>query len=118
MSDYNHINIVGRPTEDAEVKTIQKNGKPFSVATFTIAQTIKKSSVKDHTNYIKCELFNSRAEKIGPFIKKGERLMVTGQLIIETVENESDGKKSYSNFISVNAKEIVFLSTKKNINIK
>jgi single-strand DNA-binding protein len=44
------------------------------------------------TNWVTCKMFNERAEKLGPYIKKGMLLTVSGELSID--EWEKDGVKN------------------------
>ena len=70
-------------------------------------------SIFSSGGFISIELFNSRAEKLHSYLTKGKKLLVSGDLLIETVKTQSDGgQDKYSTFISVQAKDIVFLDTK------
>lgn len=80
----NVLNIVGRLGGDAEVR-FSKAGKP--VGQFSVAVDSGWGDNKK-TNWVRCTVFGDRAEKLAPYILKGDRIGVTGELEIQEWEND------------------------------
>lgn len=71
----NVVTLIGRLTNDVELKTTQ-NGK--SVCSYTLA--VNRPKVKDVTDFITCVTWNQGAEYLGKYAHKGDRVGVTGVL--------------------------------------
>ena len=79
--DTNVSVILGRIVRDAEVK--EKNGKKycqFSVAVNTYAKD------KPVGNFFNLAIFDKYAETIGPYLKKGQQVIVEGYLTQKNIE--------------------------------
>ena len=76
----NSLNIIGNIGADAELKVGKTSGKPFS--TFSVA--VKSGwGQNENTSWVLCMVFGDRAEKLAPYIKKGDRIGVTGELEVQ-----------------------------------
>ena len=84
----NSLNIIGNLGGDCEVRYTQA-GKP--VGTFSVAITSGWGERKT-TTWVRCTLFGDRAEKLSPYIKKGDRIGVCGELELQEWDSEQ-GKK-------------------------
>jgi len=103
----NKVILVGRLTKDAEIRTTQTGKK---VASFSIAvDDGKDSSGQRLTSYFNCTAWDSLADLIEQFVKKGHRLAVTGKLQNRSWD-KPDGTKGYATDISV--RELEMLTTK------
>lgn len=99
----NNINLIGRLTQDPELKQTQ-NGK--AVVKFSIAVNRIK---KDEADFINCEAWEKQAELIAQYCRKGDRIGITGRLCIDNYEKEGE-RKSYTKVLVSQAD---FISDKK-----
>lgn len=101
----NSVHIIGRITKDLEVKATP-TGK--SVLNFTVA--IPRFRKDDGADFANCVAWNKTAENMGRFLKKGDRISVTGKLQSRTYEDK-DKKKIY--VTEILAEEVEFLEPKR-----
>lgn len=88
----NSINILGRLSSDVEL--IDKGD--FKVAKFNLAHTKKLGKDKQETLFIGCVAFNKTAEIVNTYFKKGERILINGELKQETwQDNQGNAKSTY-----------------------
>jgi len=91
----NIVVLKGNLTKDPEVKTINANGKTTSVAQFSIAvnRHYKKAdgSKEQSVTYVDCEAWDTGAETLGKYAKKGDPLLINGALKLD--QWETDGQK-------------------------
>lgn len=101
----NSVHIIGRITKDLEVKATP-TGK--SVLNFTVA--IPRFRKEDGADFANCVAWNKTAENMGRFLKKGDRISVTGKLQSRTYEDK-DKKKIY--VTEILAEDVEFLNQKR-----
>lgn len=99
----NKIIIKGRLTADPEPK---KTPGDVSVCTFSVA--VNRRFQKDKTDFINCEAWRTTADFISNYFKKGQEIMLTGELHIDSYEK--DGIKRTAAKISVD--EVEFCGNK------
>jgi single-strand DNA-binding protein len=80
--------IIGRLTADPELKFVGNKGT--ALATFSVAVNRKKGE-EEVTHYFDCSAWGSLAENLTS-LRKGQRVIVSGQLNQDTYENK-EGKK-------------------------
>lgn len=88
--------IMGRLVRDPEVKHMENEDGPLTVANFHIAVD-RKFSGKDKqvvTDYFKCTAFGWLAEFTDKYLYKGIKIIVSGQMRNNNYTNE-DGDKVY-----------------------
>jgi len=78
----------GNVGSDMEVRVTPK-GK--SIGTFNVAVNSGWGDNKK-TSWVTCKMFNERADKLAPYVKKGMLLTVSGELAVD--EWEKDGIKN------------------------
>ena len=87
--------IKGNLTRDPELKTISSANGDVEVVNFTIAESrkfTKKDGTKhEETTYIDCEAWAAGARLIDQLMSKGDPILVTGTLKLDTWEK--DGQK-------------------------
>lgn len=86
----NSCNFVGRLGRDAEVRHTQA-GKP--ITTFAVAIEDGWGDNKT-TTWIDCAMFGDRGEKIAGYIRKGDRIGVTGSIRLDTYTTRDGVEKS------------------------
>ena len=98
----NNCNFTGRITKNAELKTSQA-GKSFCY--FCIAVDDGKDADGNRaTSFIDCIAYNSQAEFLANYIKKGDLIAVTGRLHV-TLNEDKDGNKTKRATIKVSSVE-------------
>lgn len=80
----NSINLIGRLTKDVELRHTQ-TGVP--VATFTIAVEDTYSQEKQ-AFFFNCVAWNQTAETLNKYVRKGDRVGVSGRLTQRAYENK------------------------------
>lgn len=93
----NIIHLLGRLTKEPEIKMSQKE---MPIASFTLAvdRPYQKGKEKE-CDFINCIMFGKRAEVIGNYVDKGQRLLVTGSLRNNSFVGKDGTKKYYTNVI-------------------
>ena len=99
----NKIILIGNVVRDPELNVTQ-NGK--KLCRFTIA--VGRIFDKEKTDFFKCTAWEQKAELIGKYVHKGNKLGIIGRLEIN--ETEKDGVKTRHHNIIV--EEIEFLTPK------
>lgn len=100
----NKTQLIGRVTKDIELKKTQ-SGK--SVATFTLA--VNRRNSNDEADFITCVVWNRTAEILAQYVKKGNRIGVSGH--IQTRSYDSNGQRVYVTEVVV--EEVEFLENKR-----
>lgn len=105
----NCVQVIGRITADPEVK-VSQSGKSILSFSLAVQRDYKNRSGEYDTDFFRCVAYQSSADYLGKYGKKGDMLAVSGALRQNTYENR-DGKKVSSVEISVSTVQI--LSRKK-----
>lgn len=91
----NSVCLQGRLTADPELKTTQSG---VSMLTFTVAWSKKYKEIESKC-FLRCKAWRSTAEFISKYFKKGQEIVVDGELTTE--EWEDNGTKKSMNVLSV-----------------
>lgn len=105
----NRINLVGRMTRDAELKTTQ-GGK--AVANFTIAVNRpfpNPQTGEREADFINIVTWGKQAENVAQYVGKGSQVGIDGRLQIRNYDN-AEGKKVF--ITEVVADSVMFLESK------
>lgn len=90
----NSVNLVGRITKDPDLR-ISPSG--VKLVKFTLAVDNPKSR---QTDYIPCTAFEQTASFMGNFVKKGNRLAVSGHIQAQLKEDRDGRGKLYLDVIA------------------
>lgn len=103
-NSYNSIQLVGNLTQDADLK-VTAGGKAFLKFSVACNESWKDASgeKQEKTNFFNCSLWGPRAESLAQYVKKGEKIFVSGSMQNNKVEK--DGLVKY--FSEVNVREVV-----------
>lgn len=87
----NLFTIQGRLTKDPELKTIKnkETKEKRKVASFAIANN-KKVGGEEITTFVNCSCWDKLAENLCEFKKKGDLVIVSGELRQREYENDDD----------------------------
>lgn len=96
---------IGRLGRDAEVK-YTADGKPITTFAVAIDDGFGDRKV---TSWIDCVLFGERGPKIAEFIRKGERIGVSGSIRLDTYKTRDGEEKSK---IAMRVQEVTLLGDK------
>ena len=96
----NQIVMVGRLTQDLEIKELE-NGEKFCEVTLAIPRSWKNADGEYDTDFVPCKLFGPIAENTADYCKKADIVGVKGRI------QSNDGK------IEIIAEKVTFLSSAK-----
>lgn len=85
----NTITIKGRLTADPEMRETS-NGVP--VTNFTVA--VDRSFNRDETDFFRCTAWRATAEFVNQYFKKGQEVLLTGEMRCDVWEDENEVKRS------------------------
>ena len=100
----NKVQITGRITTDAELKTTNND---VSVCSFTLA--VKRPRTKDTTDFINCTAWRQSAEYLSKYARKGNLIGVSGVLTSRKYEDKDGNKRTTW---EVQADDVEILSSK------
>ena len=104
----NKVVLIGRVTADPELRYTE-SGKAYTRFTLAVNRNYKKESGETDADFISIVAWEKRAETISKYIKKGNRLSVSGRIQTGSYEKE-DGSRGYLNDVIVD--ELEFLESK------
>ena len=109
MIKINRIVLIGRLTANPELCYTTNN---TAVTSFTLAveRNFKNESGNKEADFINIVAWNKKAELIHQYLKKGDRLGISGRLQVRKYQNER-GENRY--VTEVVAEEVEFLNSKK-----
>ena len=109
--DLNKVMLIGRSTNNLQVKTIESSGTP--VVNFTVATNRKFKSkdgnMMEDAEYHRCVAYGKGAEVLGKYLVKGKRVYVEGRLRTRK-RQDSEGAERFSTEIIVDS--FIFLDSK------
>lgn len=103
----NNVIVLGRTTNSIELKQTP-SGKP--VVTFSLA--VKRPFEADTTDFISIVAWGKQAELISKYVKKGDRICVSG--FLATRSWEKNGQKHYATEIVLQSVEFCETKTQPN----
>ena len=104
----NKIVLIGRIANDLELKTTP-SGK--SVCSFNLA--VKRAFDRKETDFLECVAWNTQAENLVKYQRKGSQLAVEGSAQVDKYKDK-EGKNRYKVYVLVS--NIDFLDPKKEAN--
>ena len=109
MIKINKVLLIGRLTANPELRYTTSNN---AVTTFSIAvdRNFKNENGNKEADFINIVAWNKKAELIHQYLKKGDRVGISGRLQVRKYQNER-GENRY--VTEVVAEEIEFLNSKK-----
>lgn len=85
----NEVILMGRLTADPEIRTTQ-DGK--SVGAFTLAVDRKWVKGEQKADFIRCQVWEKKAEFAEKYLKKGTKVLVTGRIQAGSYTNRNNEK--------------------------
>ncbi|MDR0860511.1 MAG: single-stranded DNA-binding protein [Candidatus Peribacteria bacterium] len=109
--DLNKVMLIGRSTNNLQVKTIESTGTP--VVNFTVATNRKFKNKDGNTmedaEYHRCVAYGKGAEVLGKYLVKGKRVYIEGRLRTRKWQ-DSEGAERFSTEIIVDS--FIFLDAR------
>jgi single-strand DNA-binding protein len=89
MSDLNVVALVGRLTRDAVVRTSAK-GDSFCQFTVAVNRSRKREdgTWEDAPHFLTFTLYGERAERLTPYLVKGQAVSIQGHLVLDKWESQ------------------------------
>lgn len=108
---HNLVYLIGRLTEDPEVKQFDEGKSRLSI-NLAVQRSFKNENGLYDTDFIRCILWNGIASHTSEYCHKGDLVGVKGRL--QTRTYEEDNEKKYITEVVVD--KVSFLATKKEPN--
>lgn len=89
MTAVNQVFLIGRIGQAPEVK-YTKSGLAYCQVNLAVNRTTKDAMGNTITDWIPLQLWDKRSENFAKYVSKGDQISVTGQLQIETWENNGE----------------------------
>ncbi|MDR3169521.1 MAG: single-stranded DNA-binding protein [Candidatus Peribacteria bacterium] len=109
--DLNKVMLIGRSTNNLQVKTIESTGTP--VVNFTVATNRKfknkDGNMMEDAEYHRCVAYGKGAEVLGKYLVKGKRVYIEGRLRTRKWQ-DSEGAERFSTEIIVDS--FIFLDAR------
>lgn len=102
----NQVILLGRLTKDNQIEE-SKDGK-----TKILRNVIAVDRDKNTTDFVPVTFLGKTAEIVNEFIKKGQRLLITGELHVSNYEDQKTKEKK--TFTNVLANRVDFIEKKEN----
>lgn len=103
----NYFIGIGRLTKDPKIKELE-NGKKVGELSIAIKRSYKNSEGIYETDFIDCSVWNTVAEKVCEYCKKGDLISIKGR--IESYLEDIDGKKEKK--YRLQGEQVSFMSQK------
>ena len=104
MNNLNFVSLIGRLTQDNELRT-NTNGKSFLSNSIAVQRSFKNANGDYDTDFINVAFSGKTAEFVNEHFHKGDVISVIGNISVTTKETEN-GKRTFTN---VNVDKIFFL---------
>lgn len=103
----NKVELIGRITKDIELRYTEGSQTAFTRFSLAVPRR-KKVEGQPEADFVNCQAWKTTAELLEKYVKKGDRIAVTGRLNVSSYEK--DGKKVYVTEVVVD--EVEFLEPK------
>ena len=104
----NQTVLVGRIVSAPEVKELE-SGKSVTNLTLAIPRSYKNENGEYDTDFVDCTLWNSIAQNVCEYCRKGDLVGVKGRVQTENYEVDGDKRKH----TTIVAEKVTFLSSSK-----
>ena len=104
MNNLNFVSLIGRLTQDNELRT-NTNGKSFLSNSIAVQRSFKNANGDYDTDFINVAFSGKTAEFVNEHFHKGDVISVIGNISVATKETEN-GKRTFTN---VNVDNVAFV---------
>lgn len=106
----NSTNLVGRLTKDIELRYLD-TGKAVGNGNIAVNRPFKNKDGEQEADFILFNVWGKQAENLAQYMKKGDRIGITGRIQTRNYENK-EGQRVY--VTEVVAEQVSFLESKGN----
>lgn len=99
----NNCAFVGRLTKDPESRLVNE----YKVVSFTIA--VDRRDKNKNTDFIPCQAWSKTGELVEKYLKKGDKVGITGALEVRTYDKDGERRTAFS----INVSSLDFIGSKK-----
>ena len=85
----NLVSLIGRVVKEVEVQQLQPSGKSVFNNTIAVQNVYRNNDDSYHSHFIQVVAWGKIAERIGKFVKKGDRIGVEGRLNTRRYTNKN-----------------------------
>ena len=85
----NLVSLIGRVVKEVDVQQLQPSGKSVFNNTIAVQNVYRNSDDSYHSHFIQVVAWGKIAERIGKFVKKGDRIGVEGRLNTRRYTNKN-----------------------------
>lgn len=89
----NNVNLTGRITKDPELR-YTPNQKAYIMFTIAVDRGYKDAQGNKMSDFIPCVAWNSQAEFIGKYVKKGNLIEITGTIQSRSYQTQQGDNRS------------------------
>ena len=111
MASFNKVLLIGRLTQDPELKSVGANNIPHASFTVAVDRPFKNQQGQHETDFVPCAAWRKLGETVANNLSKGRLVAVEGHLQTRTYQME-DGSKRRA--FEVVADSVQFLDRPKN----
>lgn len=110
----NEVNLIGRLVKDFELKTVGEgeSSNVMVMSSIAVDRHYRDKNGEKITDFIPIQAWNVAAETLSKYVKKGDKLGITGRLETYVYEKEGEKKQNYKVLIE----KFDFLSDNKKSN--
>lgn len=101
MALKNKVILIGRLTDNPDVRYSSVNGDQLAIARYTLAIDRNKNG---ETDFIRCVCFGKQGEFAEKYLKKGMKMAVEGRIQTGSY-TDKDGKKVYTTDVVIEGHE-------------
>ncbi len=105
----NNVSLVGRLTKDIDLKYLN-DGKAVGNGNLAVNRPFKNAAGEQEADFILFNVWGKQAENLAQYMKKGDRIGMTGRIQTRNFENK-EGQRVY--VTEVVAENVQFLQDKK-----
>lgn len=104
----NRVELIGNATKDIELRTTNTkvNYTNFSLA---VRRRFPDKDGNEIVDFHNCAAFSKLAETLAKYVKKGNKLFVSGELVYDTYEDKNGNKKTTAKIM---VEQVEFLTPK------
>lgn len=90
----NNVVLIGRSTNDMELKFIPGNGTAVGKFTLAVDRDFKNKDGEKETDFLNIEVWGKLAEAMANYINKGKQVAVNGSIRVDKYETEAGEKRT------------------------
>lgn len=109
----NNVTLVGRLTQDVEMRYVPGTGTPVANFTLAVDRDFTDKDGNRQADFIDIQVWNKQAETCEKYLAKGHMVGITGSIRIDSyTDNQGVRRRSFR----INANRVQFLTPKGNGN--